>query len=40
MKYVGYYNGEIGPLEVGHRRLYQHEGTFHRHRPGRCQPAL
>ena len=25
---------------LGYRRLYQHEGTFHRHRPGRCQPAL
>ena len=25
---------------LGHRRLYQHEGAFHRHRPGCCQPAL
>lgn len=23
-----------------HRRFYQHEGAFHRHRPGCCQPAL
>ncbi len=25
---------------AGHRRFYQHEGAFHRHRPGCCQPAL
>ena len=25
---------------AGHRRLYQHEGPFHRHRPDAGQPAL